>query len=132
MPTFGLESEHMLLGVHPSLVQVCRAAIQIMDFKVIDGVRTVEEQTINVARGKSQTMNSKHLIQLDGFSHAVDLAPWPVDWQDEEAFIFLGGVMIACATQLGTVLRYGGDWNSDRRMRDEHFRDYGHFELAGS
>lgn len=29
-----------------------------------------------VAAGKSQTMNSKHLPQADGYSHAVDLVAY--------------------------------------------------------
>ena len=71
----------MLDGVDPRLVGICRMAIKVMDFKVIDGLRTLEEQKINVARGKSWTLDSKH---LDGL--AVDLAPWPVNWKDTEMF----------------------------------------------
>jgi peptidoglycan L-alanyl-D-glutamate endopeptidase CwlK len=124
MPEFGRKSEKMLEGVDARLVKVCRRAIKVMDFMVVDGVRTIEEQRINVARGLSQTMNSKH---LDGL--AVDLAPWPLDFADTEMFCVLAGVMMACAAQENLRLRWGGDWNSDRSTRDERFRDYGHFEI---
>lgn len=130
MSSFGSESEAMLVQVHPVLVQICRDAVMIMDFKVIDGLRTPEEQAINVARGKSWTMNSKHLPQSDGFSHAVDLAPWPVNWKDTEIFCVLAGVMKAAAFIRGRKLRWGGDWNSDGSTVDEKSRDYGHFELV--
>ena len=124
MAKFGAESEAMLKGVDPRLVQICRMAILVMDFKVIDGVRTLEEQRINVARGKSWTMNSKH---LDGL--AVDLAPYPVNWQDNEMFCVLAGVMKAAAHTQGVKLRWGGDWNRNESTKDERNRDYGHFEI---
>jgi peptidoglycan L-alanyl-D-glutamate endopeptidase CwlK len=132
MPKFSAASEKMLEGVHPKLVQVCREAILIMDFSVVDGVRTKEEQAINVARGVSWTKNSKHLIQSDGFSHAVDLGPYVtgIDWQDKEMFCVLAGVMFTCAHRLGIKIRWGGDWDQDRRTTDERNRDYGHFELV--
>lgn len=130
MATFGAESLKNLEKVHPKLVAICTDAIKIMDFKVLDGVRTVEEQRINVARGKSWTMNSKHLIQPDGFSHAVDLAPFPIVWKDTEEFCVLAGVMRALAFEHGVRLRWGGDWNQNDSTLDERSRDYGHFEIV--
>jgi peptidoglycan L-alanyl-D-glutamate endopeptidase CwlK len=122
----------MLEGVHPTLVEICHEAVQILDFKVIDGVRTAEEQAINIARGVSWTKNSKHLLQPDGHSHAVDLAPWTISgvhWQDVEMFCVLAGVMRAVAFRLGVHLRWGGDFNMNDQTTDEKKRDYGHFEL---
>jgi peptidoglycan L-alanyl-D-glutamate endopeptidase CwlK len=122
----------MLEWVHPELVAVCRLAVQILDCKVIDGLRTPEEQAINLARGVSKTKHSKHLTQADGYSHAVDLAPYVsgVDWKDTEMFCVLAGVMRAAAYQRGVTLRWGGDWDMDNQTDDERFRDYGHFELV--
>jgi len=64
-----------LVGVHPYMDSVVRKAIELtkVDFGVIYGVRTVEEQEKLVAAGRSQTMKSKHLKQDDGYCHAVDL-----------------------------------------------------------
>jgi len=133
MSGFSAESEKNLEGVNPKLVAVCREAIKIFDFKVLDGVRTPEEQRLNIARGVSWTTDSKHLVQPDGFSHAVDLGPYlpvisGIDWKDTEMFCVLAGVMFACAFKLGVKLRWGGDWNQNNRTTDEHKRDYGHFE----
>ncbi|MCB5320309.1 M15 family peptidase, partial [Yersinia massiliensis] len=43
---FGKASESNLIGVHPDLVKVVRRALEItpIDFKVIEGCRTVERQ----------------------------------------------------------------------------------------
>lgn len=134
MPSFGTASEAMLLGVHPSLVSLCKEAIKYFDFKVVDGVRTEEEQRANLARGVSWTKNSKHLLQPDGYSHAVDLAPTlvgqPVQWKDTDMFCLLAGVMFTIAMQKGISIRWGGDWDSDKSTLDERRRDYGHFELV--
>ena len=125
MAKFSKKSEAMLKGVDPILVQICRLALEVMDFTVEDGLRTLEEQKILKARGKSKTLNSRH---LDG--RAVDLAPYPIDWEDTERFCILAGVMFAMAHKLKVKLRWGGDWNQDGYTRDESFRDYGHFELV--
>lgn len=134
MATFSVASSSNLAGVHPVLVAVCQAALQVIDFKVMDGVRTIAESQANQISGVSRLKDptkSKHLPQADGYGHAVDLAPWPVNWQDIEMFCVLAGVMFAEAKRLGVRLRWGGDWNSDRSTLDERFRDYGHFELVG-
>jgi peptidoglycan L-alanyl-D-glutamate endopeptidase CwlK len=129
MPSFGTASLRHLVGVEPRLVRVCERAIGWFDFTVLDGVRTLEEQAANVARGVSKTMESKHLPQADGHAWAVDLAPHPLAWADREMFCVLAGVMFVAAAVEGVTLRWGGDWDRDRSTLDERFRDYGHFEL---
>ncbi|HDL7463755.1 TPA: M15 family metallopeptidase, partial [Yersinia enterocolitica] len=78
---FGKTSESNLLGVHPDLVKVVRRALELtpIDFKVIEGVRTLERQRQLVKAGASQTLNSRHLT-----GHAVDIVPLPdgkVSWE---------------------------------------------------
>lgn len=136
MATLGLESKRELATVHPSLRQVAEMAILVMDFKVIQGARTIEESIENAARGVSRLKDpskSKHIPQPDGYAHAMDLAPFGlkgVDWHDTEMFCVLAGVVLAFAYTLGVKLRWGGDWDSDFSTKDEKFRDYGHFELV--
>jgi peptidoglycan L-alanyl-D-glutamate endopeptidase CwlK len=73
----GVRSRDRLVGVHPSLIQVVERAITLttQDFRVLEGVRSLERQKELVRQGSSKTMRSKHLKQLDGYGHAVDLAP---------------------------------------------------------
>jgi len=73
---FSQNSLNNLEGVHPDLVDVAHRAIELTpyDFGITQGVRTVAEQEKLVASGKSQTMNSRHLLQDDGYSHAIDIA----------------------------------------------------------
>jgi uncharacterized protein YcbK (DUF882 family) len=62
-----------LQGVRPELVDVVKRAIEItkVDFAVTEGVRTVARQKELVAKGASQTMESKH---IEG--RAVDLVAY--------------------------------------------------------
>ena len=142
-----------LTGVHPSLVAVVHRAIEIteQDFAVHDGLRTDQEQAALVASGASKTRNSKHIIQNDGYGHAVDLVPvinGKLRWEWGPIYMIAAAVDTA-ATELGVALRWGGVWDkplaayggSPEALRKEtdaycirhpgqDFIDGPHFELA--
>lgn len=128
MSAFSLSARSLqrLDGVHPRLVEIVKLAIQrtAVDFTVVEGLRTPERQRELVAQGASQTQNSLHLRQQDGYGHAVDLAPLvggAIPWSDWEQFRRLADVVKACATELGTPVEWGGDWKS--------LKDGPHFQL---
>ena len=124
MPRFGKKSKSRLKGVDVNLVNVLNQAIKHFDFSVIEGVRTLETQKSYVAKGASKTLKSKH---IDG--KAVDIAPYPIDYDDVERFVYLGGFILGVASQLGVKLRWGLDWDRDTYTKDTGFRDIGHFEI---
>ena len=114
----GTRSMQNLSGVHPDLVAVVKRAIQIteQDFTVIEGVRNINRQRELFKTGKSKTMNSRHLT-----GHAVDMVPWPVDWEDLDRFEVMADAMKEAAEELDIAIVWGGDWKS--------FYDGPHFEL---
>lgn len=114
-----------LQTVDERLQAVFMEVIKHWDCQVLDGIRTIEEQRKNVQKGVSKTMGSKHLTGM-----AVDVAPYPVNWKDTERFYAFGGFVIGVATMMGIKLRWGGDWDSDRDLRDQTFMDLPHFELV--
>jgi peptidoglycan L-alanyl-D-glutamate endopeptidase CwlK len=116
----GQRSLQNLSGVHPDLVSVVKRAIEIteQDFSVLEGLRSLEQQRINVEKGVSKTMNSRHLT-----GHAVDLIPYPVSW-DWEYFYPIADAMKQAAEELGVDIEWGGDWKS--------FPDGPHFQLPWS
>ena len=116
MPSLGKRSKKNMKGIHPDLVKILEAAIKRYDFSVIEGLRTKERQKELFDGGKSQTMNSKHLT-----GHAVDIVPYPVDWNDTGRFKDMLLIVLEEASQLGIGLRIGGNWKS--------FKDYPHIEL---
>lgn len=119
-------SYEKLAGVHPDLVSVVERAITLtsVDFRVTCGVRSKREQQALVAAGASRTMNSNHLVQADGYSHAVDVVAlvngnvsWTFDLYREIAAAFK-----TAADDLGVEIEWGGDWVK--------FRDGPHFQLS--
>ena len=104
-----------LEGVHPDMTAVVERAIQLtkVDFGVTQGVRTLEEQKANVAAGRSQTMRSKHLLQDDGFSHAVDVVAyvgpdvsWELNLYDDICDAFK-----EAAKEVGCSIKWGAAWS---------------------
>lgn len=132
MPNFSNSSIANLAECHPKLQRVFNEVIKHWDCTIIDGGRTMQEQIKNVQRGVSKTLNSKHLIKEDGFSHATDVGPYPINWNDPVYALecrFFAGFVLGIATSMGIKLRYGGDWDSDKDLNDQTFNDLVHFEL---
>lgn len=127
----GKTSIARLETVHPDLQKVMHKAFEKIPFDVtvLEGVRSLEQQKANVAKGVSQTLKSKHLKQSDGWAHAVDIAPYPIDWTKKDRFNTQAEVVMAAAKELGIKVRWGGDWNRNGDWRDEKFYDGPHFEL---
>ena len=125
MPKFGKTSLANLKGVNTKLVNVLNQTIKHFDFTVIEGVRSLETQKSYVDKGASKTMSSKHLL-----GRAVDIAPYPVDYDNIKRFIYLGGIVLGIASQLGVKLRWGMDWDMDTYVKDTKFIDAGHFEMV--
>ena len=115
---------------------------------VLDVKRTPEEQKKFVAKGVSKTLESKHLPQADGLSHAVDSMPHPVAWDAVErgfaavqhvdpklevlrAYAYAGFIAGVAAAQ-GVDVRQGIDWDSDGDFAEHSFRDIPHTELRGT
>lgn len=106
----GQRSLAELDGVHHDLIRVIKRAIEItpIDFSVIDGLRTIEEQRAYVASGASQTMNSRHLS-----GHAVDLAAYignKVRWE-AELLCKVAVAMREAARECNVPIRWGGNWD---------------------
>jgi len=102
-------------GVHPDMAAVVERAIQLtdVDFGVTQGVRTLDEQKANVAAGRSQTMRSKHLLQDDGFSHAVDVVAYvgsDVSWE-LNLYDNICDAFKKAAEEVGCSIKWGAAWS---------------------
>lgn len=129
MPSFSKSSKKQLETCHPILQEILNEVIKYVDFKILEGHRTEELQNLYYEQGKSKLKfpNSKH-NKLP--SLAVDIAPWPIDWNDKTRFYFLAGVVKGIASAKGYKIRHGGDWDSDNDFKDQTFFDLPHFELV--
>lgn len=122
----GNKSKALLATVNEPLQRVVLKAFETMpfDITVLEGIRTLERQKELVAKKASKTLNSKHLT-----GNAIDLAPYPIDWNDKSRFNEMAKHVLAAATELGIHIRWGGDWNMNGDWKDEKFYDGPHFEL---
>ena len=105
-------SKGKLEGVHPEMVSVVERAIELtkIDFGVIYGMRTQEEQQKLFDAGKSQTMKSKHLTgdAVDLMAYVDGKASWELNLYDD-----LADAMKWAATEEGVVVRWGAAWHID-------------------
>jgi len=130
MPSFGKRSQERLKGVDSRLINVLNKVVKYFDVTVIEGVRSQDRQNELVAQGKSKTKFGKH---VEG--KAVDIAPYPIDWQSRDEFHYLGGFVLGVASEMGINIRWGGDWSDSslsenaRTTKDNSFDDLVHFEI---
>ena len=137
----GPKSMERLEDVHPKLAEVVEMAIQLthQDFMVLEGVRSPERQAELYAQGRTKpgnkvtwTLNSNHFKNpRTGYGHAVDLVPFPVDWNTPKKFDAMAKAMFAAADTLGVKIRWGADWDRDGNPREKGEGDSPHFELHG-
>ena len=129
----GKTSLARLKGVDEQLVNIVKRAIEIseVDFTVLEGVRTLERQRELYAQGRTApgkivtwTMKSRH---IEG--KAVDLVPYPLDWNDLEKFNKIKDAMFQAASEQDVNLRWGADWDGDGKYREKGEYDSPHFEL---
>ena len=99
-----------LEGVDNSLVDVTKRAIELtkIDFGVIYGMRTEEEQKKLVASGKSQTMKSNHLIgrAVDLMAYVDGAGCWELNVYDD-----LCDAMKTAAQELDIAVKWGAAWS---------------------
>ena len=128
MPHFSDLSEQRLSTCDERLQRLLCEAIKQVDFTVICGHRSREDQedAFRLGRSKVRWPLSRHNHMP---SLAVDIAPFPIDWQDTARFARLAGYIERIAHEQGVRIRWGGDFDRDGRTRDERFIDMPHIEL---
>lgn len=120
MPSFGNTSRKRMEGVSPDLIRLFERVVQDFDCTVLKdgGKRTPERQAELVAQGVSKTLNSNHLT-----GNALDIVPYPVDWEDRERQYKFASFVFDTAMRMGIRVRWGG-WFSKGK-----FYDSPHWEL---
>lgn len=132
----GDKSLERLSTVKPELQSVVKRAIELssVDFRVIEGIRTLERQQYLLKKGATRTLKSKHLT-----GDAVDLAPvidGQVSW-DWQYFHPIAEAMKKAAAEQDILIRWGGTWlplsvttpTNGRFALSKSFPDGPHYEL---
>lgn len=117
-----------LATCHPDLIKLAQQVSQTYNITVTCGHRGEAEQEDAFNRGfsKLQFPQSKHNKYP---SLAVDIVPFPIDWNDRQRFYHLAGFIQATAKMMGIKIRWGGDFNRDNNFKNDSFVDLPHYEL---
>jgi len=129
MAKFGERSRNRLETVHPLLVLLFEEVVKDFDCTVLTGHRDEANQNECYRLGKSKLKwpESKHNTLP---SRAIDVCCWPIDWTDISRHYYFSGYVLGTASRLSIPVRFGGDWDSDRLIKDQDFNDLVHFELC--
>lgn len=122
---FGKRSKERLKGVDHRLIMILDELIKIMDVTIIEGLRSAKRQEQLLKKGATKVKYSKH---MEG--KAVDLAPYPIDWEDRDTFHYMAGMVRGIGHLLNIKVRVGADWDSDGNTKDNSFDDLVHIELV--
>ena len=121
MNRFSKTSLKRLETCHPDLQLICHEAIKVYDFSVLCGFRDALEQENAFLDGHSQLRwpDSKHNKQP---SMAIDIIPYPLDFEDKERLCQLAGIIKGIAHEKNIPIKWGGDFKG--------FFDGYHFEVV--
>jgi peptidoglycan LD-endopeptidase CwlK len=119
MPSFGERSRKNLDSADPKLRQLFDEVIKVVDCSVLCGFRDEKDQETAFEHGFSKVHwpHSKHNTFP---SKAVDVVPWPLDWNNTDSFEKLGTFVTHKAKEMGIEIQWGGTWE---------FRDLPHYQL---
>ena len=124
MPSFSKSSREKLETCDGRLQHLFNEVIKYVDCTVVCGRRGKDEQDAAFESGVSHVRwpNSKHNALP---SLAVDICPYPIDWEDEARFIEFGCKVKEIAKRLEIKVSWGGDWADTFKGK----KDYPHWEV---
>lgn len=144
MAEFGKMSKDRLSTCDDKLQRVFNKVIQEFNCTVTCGHRTQGEQLQLFKQGRTLTdgkwiKTGKTVTNIDGYkktgthnyypSKAIDVCPYPIDWNNLGRFKELHKVVMRVASEEGVELVWGADWDSDGDIAEHSLQDYPHYEL---
>jgi len=128
MPSFGSKSRERLATCDVRIQDVFNEVIKTVDCTVTEGMRGEEKQNQYFDEGKSKVRFPKGKHNANP-SKAIDICPYPVDYEDRERFTLFAGFVLGIAKSMGINMRWGGCWKNDFNPKTNNFDDMPHFEL---
>lgn len=134
MPSFSSISKSRLNSCHQDLQVIFNYVINHFDCSVVCGHRGQESQNkaYDDEYSKVRFPGSKHNFIP---SMAVDVVPWPIEWNNVKRMKYFAGYVMGIARMLkdyGAIeheLISGLDWDGDTILKDTTFVDHPHFQL---
>lgn len=128
MLKFSSKSRNNLATCHEDLQKIFNEVIKNYDCSILQGWRSNQEQEELFRENKTKLRSgqSKHNKRP---SLAVDVTPYPIDWENKDRFYHFAGYVKGIADNMGIEIKWGGDWNNNNSFDDQTFDDLPHFEL---
>lgn len=128
MPSFSKLSLERLAQCDARWADIFQEVIKHFDCTILCGHRNEADQNAAYEAGNSKLRwpKSKHNTLP---SKAIDVAPYPIDWNDTRRFYYFAGLVMGIAKSKGYTVRWGGDWDKDTQVKDNKFNDLVHFEF---
>lgn len=123
MPTLSAASRKRLAGAHPLLRQLfeaCAVDPKCPDFQILDSQRgrAAQEKAFKEGHSRAHFGDSAHNWSP---SVALDVTPFPLDWNDFDSFRVLGKFVMAKAEAMKIPIEWGAMWPK--------LKDFPHYEL---
>ena len=128
MYKYSKTSKGRLSTCDERLQKVFNEVIKYVDCSILEGHRNEERQNKLFEEGKTKVKYPKGRHNSSP-SRAVDVTPYPVDWDDRERQTLFAGFVLGIARSMDIKLRWGGDWDMDFQVMDNRFDDFPHFEI---
>jgi peptidoglycan L-alanyl-D-glutamate endopeptidase CwlK len=121
MPQLSAASRTRLAGAHPLLQKLFAAVAIDTPILVLDSQRgrKAQEQAFALGHSRAHFGQSAHNWAP---AIALDVVPFPLDWEDTARFKALAKIVKAKAAELDIPLQWGGDWKT--------LVDMPHYELT--
>jgi len=109
MPKYSERSNHNLDTAHPLLQTLFNEVIKHRDCSVLCGHRGETEQNKAYNKGNSKVRwpKGRHNSMP---SLAVDVAPFPINWEDKQRFLEFSEFVKGVAAGLKIPIKWGGDF----------------------
>ena len=136
MPKFSQSSFSKLSTCHADLQTLFYEVIKYFDCTILEGYRNQEDQEEAYASGHT-TLHWPHGKHNRQPSMAVDVIPYPINFDNEKLGLWFGGYVMGIAQKLKDegkmihAIRWGGSWNGLGVLNTPHMlNDFVHFELV--
>ena len=152
MPQFSKKSKDKLITCHQDLQILFNYVIKYFDCSIIYGYRSPAIQFDLFKKGRKLEkgiwiIENKNIVVTykDGYeklskhnsnpSDAIDVVPYPIEWNNGNRMRFFIGFVKGIAqvlkdtNQINYEIVTGIDWDNDTILKDQRFNDIPHFQI---
>ncbi len=127
---WSVGSRLRLYTCDPKLVTLFNMVLEEFDCTVLCGARdeAAQFEAFRTGHSRLEWTLSPHNCESHRYSRAVDVAPYPIDWNDRDRFMHFAGIVRGVSIGLGIAIRWGGNFDGGD-LEQQPWDDLVHYEL---